>query len=561
MSVAQHYSMVDPVRQHLRPDMSSEIEDMLVEMYRHTKIFASVLFPEHFYREFDAPYDEVFDAFDDPSIMKAVFCGPRGIGKTGLANLVLPAKKILFRESHYIVPLSATSDMAIEQARNLKDELKNNENIAKLFPGLEFDMDSEKLWSVNWRSTITGEIEYSTCVRPRGAGQQVRGQKFKMYRPTTLIPDDLEKSEETLSDEQRDKLKRWFWSDLVNSVDRSRTDWKIFYLGTILHEDALLVELMEKDDWLTIVLPLCDDEFNSNFPNYIPTESVVQEDGTILQGTIELAETFRNDGRIDTFYMEYMCEIQSTQDTLFQPHMFKYAGPEEKESDGDICTTIEDLVRSPYTEAWVLLDPAKTVTKYSAETGIVGGFIDHKRHCLFVADIVHGKMHPNEIYDALFDMAAHLKSRVIGVEVTSLNEFIIYPLKNEMARRGINLEIVELQARGGHSEGKGEGKLRRIAALGPFYRRGEVYHFRPVCNVLEKQLLGFPRSKKKDVMDALAYIVQLLEKGLRYFFHDWFDDESTYAEEGPGIEKEYEDLVDIDDEPFEYPDMIGGLYD
>ncbi len=559
MSVAQHYTHVDPVRQHLRPGLDSEIEDTLVEMYRYTRIFASVLFPNHFSREFDKPYDEIFNAFDDSSVMKAVVCGPRGVGKTALL-MALQAKKLLFRESHYVVPLSATSEMAIEQARNLKDEFKNNEQIAAMFPGLEFGLDSEKLWSINWRNPETGIIEYSSCVRPRGAEQQVRGQKYKIYRPDLLIPDDLEKTEEVMSDEQRDKLKKWFFSDFINAVDRSRTDWKMFYLGTILHGDALLVELMEKDDWLSIVLPLCDDNFVSKFPNYIPTESVPQPDGTVLLGTKDLAESFRKDHRIDVFFMEYMCEIQSTEDALFQPHMFKYAGPEEKEEDGNIKITIEELVRSPHTEAFVLLDPAKTVTKHSAETGIVGGFIDHKRHCLFIADIVHGKMHPDEIYDALFDMAAHLKSRVIGVEVTSLNEFIIYPLKNEMARRGISLEIVELQARGGHSEGRGEGKLRRIAAMGPFYRRGEVYHFRPVCNVLEKQLLGFPRSKKKDVMDALAYIVQLLEKGLRYFFHDWFDDESTYAEEGAHIEKEYEDLEDIDDEPFEHAEMIGGLY-
>ncbi len=559
MSVAQHYTHVDPVRQHLRPNISSEVEDTLVEMYRHTKILASVLFPDHFSREFDKPYDEIFDAFDDPSIMQAVVCGPRGVGKTALANLVLPAKKILYRESHYVVPLSATSDMAIEQARNLKEEFRNNEQIAALFPGLEFDLDSEKLWSINWKNLDTGKVEYSSCVRPRGGGQQVRGQKFGMYRPDLLIPDDLEKTEESLSDEQRDKLKRWFFSDLVNSVDRSQTNWKIFYLATLLHEDALLVELMEKKSWLTITLPLCNDEFESYFPNYIPTESVKKPDGTVLLGTKDLAESFREDHRIDVFFMEYMCEVQSTKDSLFQPRMFKYAGPNEEGPD-NIKITIEELVRSPHAEAFILLDPAKTVTKHSAETAIVGGFIDHKRHCLFVADIVHGKMYPDEIYNSLFDMAAELKSRVIGVEVTSLNEFIIYPLKNEMARRGISLEIVELQARGGHSEGKGEGKLRRIAALGPFYRRGEVYHFRTVCAVLEKQLLGFPRSKKKDVMDAFAYIVQMLEKGLRYFFHDWFDDEATYSEEGPDIEKEYEELEGMDDEPLECEGLIGGLY-
>ena len=65
------------------------------------------------------------------------------------------------------------------------------------------------------------------------------------------------------------------------------------------------------------------------------------------------------------------------------------------------------------------------------------------------------------------------------------------------------------------------------------------------------------KSKYKDVMDSFAYITELLEKGLRYFFHDWFDVDSVYAEEGQAIEAEYDELKDYeDDEAFEYERLI-----
>ena len=549
---AKHYLEVDPVKQHIKSTMSSDIEDTIVEMYRHTKIFAEIIFPEHFYRKFDKPYDEMFDAFDDPSVMRAVVSGPRGVGKSTVGGLVLPAKKILFQESHYILPTSATSDLAMDQSETLKHEIKTNPQIKTFFPSIRIGVDSKEQW------TVINENGYLQLIRPRSVGQQVRGQKFIRYRPDLLIPDDLEKKSEALSDEQREKLKDWFYSDYILSVNRDSADWKIFYLGTILHPDSLLVELLEDPAWLSIELPLCDSKFNSNFPNYIPTEDVVKPNGTIIQGTKSMVEEYRDKGRIDTFYMEYMGEVQSIVDALFQQSMFKYFGQDDKD---DIKITLDELIASPHTESVVIVDPAKSVTDHSAETAIVGFIIDYKRHALFVPDIVHGKFHPNVQYDYIFEMIDKLQARVVGIETTGLNEFITYPFKNEMARRGVNVQLIELQARGGHGVGKGQGKLRRIAGLAPFYRRGEVYHNRAACGALEIQLLGFPKSKKKDVMDSAAYVVELLEKGLRYFFHDWFDVEGNYNEEDSDIENEFKELeMYDDDEAFEFEPIVSDPY-
>ncbi len=548
MSTMNHYLEADPVKQFIQTDMRSDIEDTIVEMYRSTKTFARIMFPEHFYREFDEPYSQVFDAYDNPSIMKCLIKGPRGVGKSSVGGLVFPAKRILFQESHFIVPTSATTTLAVDQSETLKHEIMNNPQVKTFFPGIEILTDSKEQWIIQHSNG------YPQLIRPRGAGQQVRGQKFRKWRPDFLLPDDLEKKEEALSDEQREKLKAWFYSDYVLSVNKDNADWRIFYLGTVLHADSLLEELFEDPSWEGITLPLCDEKFNSNFPNYIPTEDIVDVDGKVTQGTKSLAQEYRDKGRIDTFFMEYMCEPQSSEDALFQESMFKSWGSDDKD---DIKCTLNELLDSSNTEAVIIVDPAKTVTGTSDETAIVGVVVDYKRHKLFVVDVIHGRFHPNEQYDHIFDMVERLRARVVGIEVTSLNEFITYPFKNEMARRNVNIQLVELQARGGHGTGKGQGKLRRIAALGPYYRRGEVYHNRTACGALEIQLLGFPMSKKKDVMDAFAYIVEMLEKGMRYFFHDWFDEEGTYEEEGKHIEDEYRELDIYDDEAFQFVPIVG----
>jgi hypothetical protein len=126
------------------------------------------------------------------------------------------------------------------------------------------------------------------------------------------------------------------------------------------------------------------------------------------------------------------------------------------------------------------------------------------------------------MYDAMFDMGIRLGAKVLGVEETGLAEFIKQPIKNEMFKRSCNgkgafFELIWLKARGGQ---KGEkGKVLRIKELVPYYRQGYMYHNKRCVNTkkLESQLLMFPRSKLWDCMDCLAYIIEMLELGERYF--------------------------------------------
>jgi len=179
-------------------------------------------------------------------------------------------------------------------------------------------------------------------------------------------------------------------------------------------------------------------------------------------------------------------------------------------------------------ETVIMIDPAKTVKLHSAESAIVAVGIDRASQKLYVRDIVSDKLHPDELYNEAFAMAARLGAKVVGIEVTSLNEFITQPVKNEMYRRGQFFELIELKARG--------KKEDRIAALVPFYRQGFMFHNRQCCGGLEAQLMSFPRSRLWDIMDALAYIVEMMELGDRYF-------EPPESDEDEFAELDYDEAV------------------
>jgi len=471
---------------------------LLSQCFLSTKVTAKIIFPDRFYLPFSSLHDTIFKILDDDSIQLALIIAPRGFGKTSTVNLAFPAKKILFQEKKFIVPISCTATQATMQGENLKRELMTNRFVTGLFGPMKSDTFSKEMWV-----TSTG-----TAVMPRGAGQQVRGILYGDSRPDLIIVDDLEDAESVRSDEQRAKTKAWFFEDVLNSINRSRKDWKIIVIGTLLHEDSLLANLLEDPAWFHAHLSICDDNFKSNWPDFMSDEDLKK-----------LVEQYRRMGLLDSFYREYMGVPIAKESAKFQQTMFK----NYDETDKDFVKERKGL------ENMVILDPAKTTTSTADDTAIVGIGIDVKTPKIYIRDIIHGNLHPEQQYTECFNMADRIGARVIGIEVTSLNEFITYPLRTEMIRQKRYYDIVELKARASKEE--------RIAALVPFYRLGFMYHNPNVCGILEKQLLSYPRSKKDDVMDVVAYVVEMLELGERYFVPEANDKD---------IEDEYKDLEEED---------------
>ena len=463
-----------------------ELLDVLADCELDMSILGKTIFPEKFNLPFSGLHQEIFNALQSEHQLIAI-AAPRGFGKTAISNLLLPAKKILFRDKKFIVPISNTNAQAVLQAENLKRELTTNPIIRNLFGEMKSASFSKEMW-------ITSS---GTAVFPRGAGQQVRGVNFDSNRPDLILLDDFENPEDVRNEQTRKKLKEWFFADVLNSVDRSK-NWQVIIVGTVLHEDSLLENLLSDPNWHSVRLEICDDNYKSNWPDFLSDEAVKK-----------LADSYRAQGLLDVFYREYRNIPISTEDAIFRQDYFKYYDEAE-----------ERFHEKQGLETFLLIDPAKTVKVHSAESAIVVVSIDLKSGCIYIRDVVADKMYPNDLYEHMFAMAYKYRARAIGIEVNSLNEFITYPIKNEMIRRGQFFELIELKPRG--------KKEDRIAAMVPFYRQGFVYHNKNCAQGLEAQLLSFPRCRRFDIIDALAYFVEMLELGNRYFQAD--DEEDEYKD-------------------------------
>jgi len=483
---------------------NDELVEILAKSAVSTKYFCQVFFPEVFFRPFSKIHDEIFELLDTPGIQKIAIAAPRGIGKTSIMQ-AYQAKCILLALKKFIIPISAAGDVAIEQSEEVKDIITGNEYIGELFPSFRSDNFSKLEW--------VAKCDYgSTKVLPRGPGQKIRGRKFKYARPDLIAGDDIESDENVETTEQRRKLERWFFSAVCNSVDRGKPDWQIVVIGTVLHEDSLLSHLLsEKDspDWASVRIGLCNDQYESSWPEFMTTEQVRN-----------LAEEYRNRGLLDVFAREYRNIPVSPEDRGIKPEYFKSYNNEVKE---DMLSKSVDVINV------VLADPARSMIKGSAKTAVVGVGVNIKTNFWYVRDVVVGTMYPDDLYDVMFQMAEKLGASVLAPEVSGLSEYIMYPLKNEMHRRGLNFIFVEVKPK------QGKTGQKRSGGLVPLYKQGRILHNREVCGSLEENLMMWPRPGRWDEIDALSGMIYVLEEFGEYFTPiDNGDDYDPVA-----IEREY----------------------
>lgn len=493
--------------------------NLLAEMDRSSVFAAGMLFPNRFNRPFDKIHKQIFDIIDkrpgDPGYKPhKLIIAPRGVGKTSICGLLVPALAIVLQRYDYIIIIGYNADDAVEKTEELKKELMSNELIRTLYG----DIKTPK-WSTKEYVLQIGSKKIK--IHPRGSGQPVRGRLFYGNRPGLILIDDLEKSKEVENPELRKEKKDWLHGDVLNCIDRGLrhidgedAPWEFLVMGTILHQDSLLINLHESDHWDSVVLEICDDYFESNAPNFMPN-----------QACIDLYEQLKDDGQLDTWYREYRNQpVPSGKDAIFSESFYQYYDEGEAKLNRDF--NVENVV---------IVDPSRTANMASAPTGIVGIGIDMKKNRLYVRECISKKVLPEEMYRLIAEVITRIGASVLAVEVTGLHEFITHPLKTFLSHRGIRVEFVELQARQGVNE---KGKVARVRSLVDFYRQGIIYHNKQVCGPLEQQLRAFPKAKDWSLMDPFGYIVELLEKGQRYLSFPGKHDLETAKD----IEKEYKEL-------------------
>lgn len=146
----------------------------------------------------------------------------------------------------FIVIFSETGGMAEDFVVNIRDEFSTNPMVKYFY---KFTIEDAKEEDTGQWTRKAFKIN-GLSILGLGAGQQARGKIRGAYRPTFVFYDDIYSENNTLTEDRRDKIKKWFDNASLNSVDD--LIGKVFLVGTIVHDDTVLVTCEKSDIWKTL---------------------------------------------------------------------------------------------------------------------------------------------------------------------------------------------------------------------------------------------------------------------------------------------------------------------
>jgi len=551
----------DAMQDAVRTQDKSAINQLLDECWKSTPLYLKTFYPEVFNAPWGQRHGEFFEVVDDPSLRFVVICTHREFGKTTIVRHGLMGKPFVYGSKDHMLSVfvQPSETDAKDSLGTVRNQFEINERILDVFGNLK---------SKKWSNEHLERADTGNIIVPRGRVQSVRGININDNRPSFVVLDDVEKTDKIISDTERAKILDWAYTDVIRCLSELDGTGRLIAIGNMMHEDGMIANFQADSKFTAVTIPLCDDDFKTYWPAYMTNEEVA----------IDVAN-HRERGKMNQFYREMMCKPSGSETQLFKPEYYRYYNNttipiDQQDDEKYIKLTEADLHKDNSIVNILTVDPAGTVSLTSDYTAMVLSGFDRTTERIFVRDIVNkrfGDLSPanieqhrklrgdknkklsrvemeiNTIVTTAFDIAEKNRCPVIGVEVAGLKEFISYPFKLEKAKRGSNIKIVELSARGGKNSPQGK---ERIAALVDLYKKGYIIHNEQVCNVLESQLISYPNGKYDDVADALAYVLMVLDMGLVYFDPPDYGNESVEK-----IEAEYDDLyLEMEDDNLESVD-------
>lgn len=180
---------------------------------------------------------------DDPYVGVAA---PRGHAKSTILTHDFTLANVCFRVEPHVLIVSATEELALAHLGDIAKELRDNDELRKAFGISKFLVDSKSEIVVGCNPDTDYPAGYAFRIIARGAGQKLRGIKWRGRRPGLIICDDMEEDEQVENFDRRRKFRRWVMRALL---PLGRRLCKIRWHGTILHEDSMLFRIMKDATW------------------------------------------------------------------------------------------------------------------------------------------------------------------------------------------------------------------------------------------------------------------------------------------------------------------------
>lgn len=316
---------------------------------------------------------------------------PRGFAKSTITNNITLPWFGLNGKRDFALLIGDTATQAYMHLASLKSELETNAAVHAIYGDPVGKVWKEDQIIINGVNEAGERTEM--MVIAIGAGMKVRGMRFRQFRPQLAVIDDLENDELVASVDRRQKLMNWFLKALMPALSY---DGRIIYIGTILHHDSLLSNVLAQKGafagWRVKKYKAFDENGESNFPE--------------LYSTLDL-NRMRDDPTFEkylgplSFSQEMMNEPVAEEDQIFRPEwldntfslsaelaQYRVEHPQLMAGDITMDQILAAWMREKFEQVVAAVDPAiseKTSADYwaMATVGIERGTGKH-----YILDII-----------------------------------------------------------------------------------------------------------------------------------------------------------------------------
>lgn len=472
---------------------------------------------------------------DNHDVTRKGVCCPRGHLKSTIATVNASAQDVARDPAERILIVSATQPLSRSFLRDIKSVVTSR-MYRRLYPEIVPD---KKLWN-----------EDEAAILPVHGGKNLREATWKAGAVDTMltgghhsrlkwddlvVPNNVETREAALKVIQTFISLRPIVDDWDTPETMSFTPYKDYDLYS--HLDDVLPGLFEK-----FIEPARDQHGTPLWPEEFPKERLI---------ALELLDT-------ELFFAQYMLAPRPPQFQIFQQSQLRHF---RTPTDPQLESTEKIPVVNPnHLTRYMAIDPA--TGKGNDETAIAVVGVDEYMN-FYLLEVRHGKMPEGEMLDLLFSMSREYDVDRTCVEMAGPFKSLATTIPAEMTARKQDIWVEPAEV------GNRNKTARVRVILGPAYQQSKMFHAQRFRNgAYELQLLAFPDGRNDDMVDAVAYAVQLARQ-YGYQGHATPIEVQTQKQSSCGMyrrialtleEHESQTIEDIDRLQAEYEEAAGGCF-
>jgi len=303
-----------------------------------------------------------------------------------------------------------------------------------------------------------------------GANSKFRGVRHKESRPDLIVLDDLENDENVQSPEQREKLKNLYTKSILNL---GGTDTRVIIVGTILHFDSLLMNLVESPPkgWYSKLYRAIEGN-HALWPDMWSLDKLEIKKDEI--GSLAFESEFMNN------------PLDPSSQILFTNEFY------EQDVDLNFCDCFTYLDLSAR---------EKEINDYCAMVTLAR----HRENgSLYVVDPQRMKGKLEDILAWFFNYYKKYKHKTIGIETNSFQDWFFQTAQKEGNKEGIYPPMVPIEQL--------KDKVTRAKAVSVYTENGTV-KFHKNHQQFNSEIIQFPKAAHDDWVDSLVGTIMIAISG------------------------------------------------